>query len=127
MVETSRATIMNYSSYLKQARLIHLLYQSNDTSMKKPAHIFMQNPNLMFIANYGNLDQAMLHKTFFYNQLAYQNIVTAGKSGDFCINNGHCFKIGGTVDSRGSSIDVRDMIETGKGKVIPLWLFGFLY
>ena len=126
-VETSRATIMNYLSYLKQARLIHLLYQSNDTSMKKPAHIYMQNPNLMFVANFGNTDQSALHKTFFYNQLAYQNIVTQGKTGDFCINGDRCFQIGESAGAKGNIVNARDMIEVGKGNVIPLWLFGFLY
>lgn len=126
-VETSRATIMNYLSYLKQARLIHLLYQSNDTSLKKPAQIYMQNPNLMFVANYGNFDQPALHKTFFYNQLAYQNNVTQGKNGDFCVNNDRCFRIGATPGLKGNLVEARDMIEVGKGNVVPLWLFGFLY
>jgi predicted AAA+ superfamily ATPase len=126
-VETSRATIMNYLSYLKQARLIHLLFNSSDTGMKKPTQIYMQNPNLMFIANYGTIDTAMLHKTFFYNQLAYQNNVTAGKTGDFCVNNDRCFKVGIESNNRNNLIEARDMIEIGKGNVIPLWLFGFLY
>ena len=126
-VETSRATIMNYLNYLKQARLIHLLYQSSDTNLKKPAQIYMQNPNLMFVANYGTFDQPALHKTFFYNQLGYQNNVSQGKTGDFCVNNDRCFRVGSSNGAKGNLIDARDMIEIGKGNVIPLWLFGFLY
>lgn len=126
-VETSRATVMNYLSYLKQARLIHLLYLSSDDGMKKPAHIYMQNPNLMYAAQYGNVDAQALHKTFFYNQLAYQNEVKRGKAGDFCVNNDRCFKIGGKESQKGNLIYAREMIEIGSGNVIPLWLFGFLY
>lgn len=126
-VEASRATIMNYLVYLRQGRLIHLLYQSGDAGMKKPAQIYMQNPNLVYAANPGNVDQSVLHKTFFYNQLAYLNSVKQSRLGDFCINSDRCFRINGTTAVKGNIYDVKDMIEVGRKNVIPLWLFGFLY
>ena len=117
---------MNYMVYLKQARLIHLLYQNGDSNMKKPAHIYMQNPNLMYLTNYGGVEKDVLYKTFFFNQLGYKNNVTRGKAGDFCVNGDKCFAVGGAQAAPGA-IWAKDMIETGSGQTIPLWLFGFLY
>ena len=128
-VDTSRATVMNYMVYLKQARLIHLLYQEGDASSKKPAHIYMQNPNLMYLCNYGGVEKEALLKTFFFNQLGYSNQVTRGEVGDFCVNGGPCFVVGeGSKTKRDAdTIEAREMIEVGRPGVIPLWLFGFLY
>ncbi len=126
-IDTSRATVMNYMLYLKHARLIHLLYQDGDNSMKKPAHIFMQNPNLMYLCNYGGVDRNALYKTFFFNQLGYKNNVTRGKVGDFCVNSDRCFAIGPCNSKDESLIRTEEMMEVGEGNVIPLWLFGFLY
>lgn len=127
-VDTSRATVMNYMVYLKQARLIHLLYQDGDSSQKKPAHIYMQNPNLMYLCNYGSVDRQALYRTFFFNQLGYFNTVTLGAAGDFCVNGDRCFAIGQAAkNSQDDVIVARDMLEIGQGNIIPLWLFGFLY
>ena len=126
-VDTSRATVMNYMVYLKQARLIHLLYQDGDSNQKKPAHIFMQNPNLMYLCNYGGVDSESLYKTFFFNQLGYKNEVTRGSAGDFCVG-GNLFSVGSDAKNmKHNVIWARDMIEIGKNNIIPLWLFGFLY
>lgn len=129
-VDTSRATVMNYMVYLKHARLIHLLYQVGDTgNNKKPAHIYMQNPNLMYLCNYGGVDRNALNKTFFFNQLGYSHLVERALVGDFCVEGKHCFAVG--EDSRAkrdaSTYVAREMIEVGKGNEIPLWLLGFLY
>ncbi len=128
-IDTSRATVMNYMVYLKHARLIHLLYQLGDTQNKKPAHIFMQNPNLMYLSNYGGVDRNALYQTFFFNQLGYNNDVTRASVGDFCVNGEKCFVVGeeSKAKKNDDTIFAREMIEVGKGNVVPLWLFGFLY
>lgn len=128
-VDTSRATVMNYMVYLKHARLIHLLYQLGDSANKKPAHIFMQNPNLMYLCNYGGVERDALQKTFFFNQLGYGNTVERGPSGDFCVNGGPCFAVGdgAKVKADCQTFLTREMIEVGEGNLIPLWLFGFIY
>lgn len=130
-VETSRATIMNYLQYLKQAQLINLLYEPNGASVKKPARIYMQNPNLVYSVFKGEVEPASLHRTFFYNQVGYKNEVGSHDKGDFFVNEKHIFHI---LDSRqitkksgNQHYLATDMIEVGKGQQIPLWLFGFLY
>ena len=126
-IDTSRATVMNYMVYLKQARLIHLLYQDGDSNQKKPAHIYMQNPNLMYLCNYGGVEREVLYKTFFFNQLGYKNSVTRAAIGEFCVNGSHCFVVGHQKKIKDDVYVAKDMIEVGEGKVIPLWLLGFLY
>ncbi len=128
-IDTSRATVMNYLNYLQQGKLINLLYEGDEDPMKKPAMVYMQNPNLVYSVLHGDIDPSILHKTFFCNQVGYKNQVSACKKGDFLVNNQHVFRI---EPRPGQSIDKsvmygRDMIEIGENNEIPLWLFGFLY
>ena len=58
--------------------------------------------------------------------------IYAPKKGDFFINR-YVFEIGGKNKTKKQikeiedSFIVKDNIEIGSNKVIPLWLFGFLY
>lgn len=128
-IETSRATVMNYLAYLKQGKLINLLYEGDEDPMKKPSMVYMQNPNLVFSVLQGDVDQSILHKTFFYNQVNYKNNVGATRLGDFIVNNKTIFHIDpkNSPSSIRQGICVRDMIEFGDNNNIPLWLFGFLF
>lgn len=130
-IETSRATVMNYITYLKQAKLVNLLYESEEDVMKKPSKVFMQNPNLVFSVALNDVDVNVLHKTFFYNQVGYKNQISSSHLGDFQVNGTYHFVAGGRMgDPVKNHPDVycaRDMVEVGDGNQIPLWLFGFLY
>ncbi|MGM0620185.1 MAG: ATP-binding protein [Bacteroidota bacterium] len=128
-IETSRATVMNYLRYLKNARLIHLLYSNNDEDeMKKPDKIYMHNTNLLYAIAPNNTDNLNLRHTFFYNQLAYNLTVKSSDKADFRVNGKYHFKVGGGKTEPGNDVyTAADMIETGVGNKIPLWLFGFLY
>jgi predicted AAA+ superfamily ATPase len=130
-VETSRATIMNYLNYLRQGRLINLLYEEIADPLKKPSCVFMQNPNLVYSVASGDVEMDVLHKTFFYNQLGYLNRVNFSADADFLVNNDKPFYIGGrNIEKKSQNKDgffARDMVEIGSGNQIPLWLFGFLF
>jgi predicted AAA+ superfamily ATPase len=130
-VETSRATIMNYLNYLRQGRLINLLYEEIADPLKKPSCVFMQNPNLVYSVASGDVEMDVLHKTFFYNQLGYLNRVNFNADADFLVNNDKPFYIGGrNIEKKSQNKDgffARDMVEIGSGNQIPLWLFGFLF
>jgi len=134
-VETSRATIMNYLKYLKNARLIHLLNTSEDNTekLKKPNKVYMHNTNLLYAISPDNISENSLRETFFYNQVGVESVLTSTDRGHFKVDQKFNFEI------KGSSIEIEpkyrtedyfvaaDMIERGKGNTIPLWLFGFLY
>jgi len=129
-IDISRATVLNYLRYLKNARLINLLF-SNGTNgqLQKPDHVYLQNTNLMHIVAPDNINNANLRMTFFYNQVGYQNRVTSSSKYDFKVNDQFHFSVGGkyTLSKGENCFAAADMLETGEGNVIPLWLFGFLY
>lgn len=129
-IETSRATIMNYIKYLKDARLLNLLYAEDEDFPKKPRQIYVQNTNLMYVVSQGAIDKDAERKTFFYNALHAKHKVNASRyQNDFCIDHQYHFKCDNNHQHKSTSklYYAVDEIETGNKNEIPLWLFGFLY
>lgn len=129
-VQTSRATIMNYLRYLKNARIINLLFANgNEDEIKKPEMVYLHNTNLMYAIDPTNITNQSLRQTFFYNQLGYQHRVKSSNKADFKVDDAYHFSVGNkyVVPVDEDSYAAAGMIEVGSGKIIPLWLFGFLY
>jgi len=130
-IETSRATIMNYIKYLKDARLLNMLYAEGDEYPKKPNQIFLHNTNLMYAVNNENIDKVSERKTFLYNTLHSMHKVNMCKYQlDFCIDQRYHFKCENKPETGKyytKAIFAVDDIEVGNKNEIPLWLFGFLY
>lgn len=128
-IDTSRATVMNYFQYLKNARLIQLLYANGDEDLaKKPVRVYMYNASLLHAIAPENADQANLRQTFFYNQVGMMHQVRAASDADFLVDGRYVFSVGGRKSEAAEGQFVAaDMIEAGEGNKIPLWLFGFLY
>lgn len=130
-VETSRATIMNYLKYLKNAKLINLLYTNggaDDDQIKKPEKVYVHNTNLLHAIAPNNNDKLTLRQTFFYNQVSYKHKVSNSPIADFCVDKKYAFTIGGRkLEGSKEIYAASDVIEIGEGNKIPLWLFGFLY
>ncbi len=129
-IETSRATVMNYLRYLKNARLINLLYTNEDEELaKKPSKVYLQNTNILNTVAPDNNDNATIRQTFFYDQVSYKNKVNSVDGYDFKVNNLYHFNIGGKHAEPANRIGyiAADRIEIGEERKIPLWLFGFLY
>jgi uncharacterized protein len=130
-VEVSRATIMNYLRYLKNARMINLLHSNGNSDldqMKKPDKVFMHNTNLQYAIAPENTGSLNLRHTFFFNQVGYQNSVETSQKADFLVNGKFDFIVGGRkIESQEGIFSASDMIEVGNENKIPLWLFGFLY
>ena len=133
-IETSRATVMNYIKYLKDARLFNLLYPQDEDFPKKPEKVYMHNTNLMYVID-SNVDNDDLRKTFFYNVTHTRHKINSpiNNEADFMIdkNVGLQFKVEEKIDEQKPlNPDIYYAVhkaETGEGKQIPLWLFGFLY
>lgn len=128
-VQTSRATVMNYLNYLKNARLINLLYSNGDEDqMKKPDKVYLHNTNLLYAIAPNNTENLNLRQTFFYNQVGYKCKLTSSPNADFCVNGKYPFIVGGRkLEPNSDVFAASDVIEIGEGNKIPLWLFGFLY
>jgi len=128
-IQTSRATVMNYLQYLKDARLIQLLYSNGDEDqMKKPVKVFLNNTNLLHAIAPDRATNASLRQTFFLNQAGMMHHVKYLSEGEFLVDGEHPFVVGGRkAEPANGGFCAADMIETGEGNKIPLWLFGFLY
>jgi predicted AAA+ superfamily ATPase len=130
-IGVSRATIMNYIKYLKDARLLNMLYSEGNEYPKKPNLVYVQNSNLLYTVNSGNVDKHTEQKTFFYNALHARHKVNICKyHSDFCIDQQYHFKCESKPETGkhySKVIYAVSDIETGSKNVIPLWLFGFLY
>lgn len=128
-INTSRATVMNYLQYLKNARLINMLYsEGNEDKLIKPDKVFMQNTNLQYAVAPQNTDNLNLRQTFFLNQVSYLHDVRSSSTADFLVDGTHNFLVGGRkIEANGNIFAASDVIEQGEGNKIPLWLFGFLY
>jgi len=130
-IETSRATVINYLKYLRNARLINMVYQGNKNDNKKPERIYLKNPNLLYAISMIEPSKEALWETYFLYQLKNGHAVSGnGKKGEFTIDNELTFKIGNNkrlTNNNGKTYMAIDMEEVGEGNKIPLWLFGFLY
>ena len=128
-VQTSRATVMNYLKYLKNAKLIHLLHSNGDEDqMKKPDKVYMHNTNLIYAIAPNNTGNLNLRQTFFYNQVGYKCQLKTSPKADFCVDGKYHFVVGGRkLESSPDFYAASDVIEIGEGNKIPLWIFGFLY
>lgn len=129
-IETSRATIMNYIKYLKDARLLNLLYAEGEEFPKKPKQIYVQNTNLMHVISYDGINKDAENRTFFYNALhAKHKVNTSRNYNEFIIDQQYYFKCENKRQHLHSNkyYTVVSDVETGIKNEIPLWLFGFLY
>jgi predicted AAA+ superfamily ATPase len=121
---------MNYLRYLKNARLINLLFSNGDEDQqKKPHSVYAHNTNILYAIEPENINNRNLRTTFFYNQVGYQQMIKNSTVADFKVNEKYHFTVGGkyTEPINENTYAAADMIEVGNGNIIPLWLFGFLY
>lgn len=128
-IDMSRATTMNYIKYLKDARLLNLLYMEGKSFPMKPTKVYIQNPNIACVCNMRETNMQDLYETFFYHVLHVGHTVNATeRNAMFVVDSKYYFDVKETLPSRDS---IRPCavgnLETGKGNFIPLWLLGFLY
>ena len=129
-IGASRATVMNYINYLREARLISLLYDIGEEPSKKPSRVYMYNSNLIYAISQSYVSEQMVYETFFCNQLMKENqIHTKERSSQLIVNEKYNFLV--TVDHRPKetpdTYQAVEKLEVGEDHRIPLWLFGFLY
>ena len=128
-LDISRATVMNYIKYLKDARLINMLYPVGQDFPKKPTTLYIYNTNLLHAVIQEPIPAIKEYKTFFFNQLLKDHVVNEGKSSaDFTIDDRYKFCVHENLDfKRYPRFHYAVNTDEGEGDIIPLWLFGFLY
>ena len=128
-IDCSRSTTMNYIKYLKDARLLNLLYPEGKNFPLKPAKVYMQNTNLCYATSTRNVSSQAVAETFFYNALHGLHRVNAtDRSAMFIIDGKYYMDALATTPTKtGIRYSAIADLEVGQQKNIPLWLFGFLY
>ena len=128
-IECSRSTTMNYIKYLKDARLLNMLYPEGKQFPFKPTKVYMQNTNLCYATSTRNVDAQTIAETFFYNALHGNHKINAtDRSPMFIIDGKYNMDACATMPSKtGIRYCAIGDLEVGSQKNIPLWLFGFLY
>ena len=128
-IDLSRATTMNYIKYLKDSRLINLLYPENKSFPMKPTKVYMHNPNVAQMIFTREVEMADLYETYFYTAIHGAHKVNATeRSAMFVVDNRYYFDVREKAPTRDTirPTAVGDL-EIGRGNLIPLWLLGFLY
>lgn len=134
-MEINRNTLLAYFHYLEEIGLTRNLFRDSHSIslLQKPIKTYLENTNLMYLLAKEEINKGNLRETFFANQLAFQHQLTYTEYGDFKVNEGFIFEIGGKSKSQkqlkeqANAYVVIDDITIGSQNRIPLWLFGFLY
>ena len=128
-IKLSRATTMNYIKYLKDSRLINLLYLEDRNFPMKPTKVYIHNTNLARMIFTRDIDPMDLYETCFYTFIHGAHKVNATeRSAMFVVDGKYYFDVREKPSARDTirPTAVAEM-ELGRGNMIPLWLLGFLY
>ena len=125
----SRATTMNYIKYLKDSRLINLLYMEDKNFPMKPTKVYMHNTNVAKMIFTREVSPEDLYETNFYTAIHGSHKVNAtDRSAMFVVDGKYYFDVREKASSRDTIRPTAvGELETGRGNQIPLWLLGFLY
>ena len=134
LIGISKNTLKQYLLYLNEANLINTIggISRGNTYIQKPSKIYLHNTNLFEILCL-NSEIGTVRETFFASQLQYNHKLQYPKSGDFYVDEKYFIEIGGKnksfeqIKDIKNSFVVKDDVEVGFGRKIPLYLFGFLY
>ena len=128
-IEMSRATTMNYIKYLKDSRLINLLYLEGKNFPMKPMKVYMHNTNVAQMIFTRKLEPMELYETYFYTAIHGSHKVNATeRSAMFIVDNQYYFDVHEKATARDTIRPTAVAeLELGRGNQIPLWLLGFLY
>jgi predicted AAA+ superfamily ATPase len=134
-IGVSRNSVYTYLNYLEQAELIRGVWGEgkNTAMMAKPEKLYLANTN-SFFALCNQPDSGTVRETFFVSQLSQKHELRYPNKADFLVDGEKVFEVGGESKTSRQINDAShpaylaiDDIEHGRGKRIPLWLFGFLY
>lgn len=133
-LKVSKNDVPEYLYYLEKAGMVSQL--RDDTGgmrgLGKVEKLYVDNPNLMYALSNGVPDIGSIRETFFFNQTRVSEDVVSSRTSDFRIGD-ITFEIGGRNKGRGQlketpdGIVVKDDIEHGFLRNVPLWEFGLMY
>ncbi len=134
----AKESVYNFFEYLEQSK-VFLSLSGSKTGIKrarKPRKIFLSNPNLYFAIEGHDVwktNIGSIRESFAVSQLSESHRVQDIGIGDFLVNGTYLLEIGGKnkgsqqIRAQRNAYLIKDDIETGSQKSIPLYLLGFLY
>lgn len=135
VLSTDRKDVPTYLIYLEKSGLTRMLFAEGEgnTYLEKAEKIYLSNTNFIHALSAKSSKVGNIRETSFLCSVSVGHDVRASKKGDFVVDSQYTFEVGGrnkTTDQiRGvpSSYVVMDDLEFPSERVIPLWMFGFLY
>jgi predicted AAA+ superfamily ATPase len=128
-ISTSRQTVVNYINHLTVARLVNLIHKKKSNSRKNLMKLYIHNPNLLNMICPFSENRQSVYETFFYNNMSLFPFHFASPNAQFLVKEEYLFCVSDHILGRfdPNCYYATAGIERGDRKVIPLWLFGFLY
>jgi uncharacterized protein len=129
----SRNLLPDHLLHLEKAGLIHLLHDNTGgiRGLGKLEKVYLSNTVLMHLFT-DRPDIGTMRETFLLDQLSQSHTVRASETADLVVGDTH-FEVGGRnkggrqLKGLQDAYLVKDDVERGFGRTIPLWYFGFLY
>ncbi len=133
-IGVSRNQLMKFFSLLNEGAILRTLNDDTNTtkSVAKPEKILFDNPSVMQALGIFN-KVGTVRESYVASMLSAVGKLYAAKEGDFLLDRTYLFEVGGKgkgfsqIADKPNSYVIADDIESGFGKKIPMWLFGFLY
>jgi len=132
---SDQRTLLKYLDFLDKAEVISALMQhaKGNKILQKPDKIYLGNTNYLYALELPVKEPGTIREIFFESQLRVAHRLRLPPKGDFMVDDKYIFEVGGKnkpmdqIKDLENAFVVSDDIENGVFKVIPLWLFGFLY
>lgn len=130
----SRNDIGDYLYYMERAGMVMSLHDATAGIRRigKVEKIYLDNTNLMYVLAPETVEIGNVRETFFLNQMRVRHSVAASAASDFEIGE-YTFEVGGRNKGKRQVADVpngyvvKDDIEFGYQRTLPLWAFGLTY
>ncbi|MDP4701239.1 MAG: AAA family ATPase [Saprospiraceae bacterium] len=130
----SRNVIADYLLYMEEAGMLAQLREDTKgiRGLGKINKVYLDNTNLVYILAGENANKGNIRETFFLNQCRVRHQIVSSNLADFKMEDKD-FEVGGKnkglkqIKTAENGFLVKDDIETGFFKTIPLWHFGLMY
>ncbi len=130
----SRNDIGDYFYYMERAGMLMTLRDATAgvRGIGKVEKMYVDNSNLMYVLAPDTIDIGNIRETFFLNQMRVRYPVVSSAVSDFQIGE-YTFEVGGKNKGKRQIADVpngyvvKDDIELGYQRTLPLWAFGLTY
>lgn len=133
-IQVSRNSIIRMFSLLEKGGIIRCIHSGwkSPKSVAKPQKILFNNVDIMGALSPSN-DIGTVRETFVASMLSQAHSISEPPAGDFLVDEKYVLEIGGRTKTFKQIADVTDSFavvddtETGIGRKLPMWVFGFLY